>query len=54
MYKEKQTCQNEICSGLPYSFKVCLGNFPALFLPRTVGFYVETLGIYLGSLGKLT
>ena len=29
----------------------CLGNSSAIFLPRLVGFYIKSLGIYLGNLG---
>ena len=37
-----------------YSFRVCFRKSLALFLFRSVGFYIETLSIYLDSLDKLT
>ena len=37
-----------------YNFRVFPTQIFGIILPRSVGFYIETLSIYLGILGKLT
>ena len=44
---------SKIIQKWSYSFKVCLGNSLAPSILRSVGFHVETFGMYLSSPGKL-